>query len=261
MWENNRRCSRLKARVGGELVGLYVLEDAPGDPGEGCVTVMSSPPCGVASTVVLAYLPDKGIRSPREPVFDATTASLSGKCNLCNPSATSALTANRMDFLTKAVPTRTVTMVHTSTASPNPADSTSPPIVELLRFASSLLSVLAALTRRSFSYVVSKPLWTTLAIAYRPLSYLLAPLFVFVNVLLNAFILTPYAVVRAIAVDVYPIYVFVGASLLCAACVGLGARLWVQAIRSTIYGPRPTSHEAYPPAKPRKRVSIKEEER
>ncbi|KAH9936606.1 uncharacterized protein B0H18DRAFT_327425 [Fomitopsis serialis] len=164
-----------------------------------------------------------------------------------------------MDFLSKAIPTRTVTMVHTPTTAP-PA-STSPPIVELLRFASSSFSVVATFARRSLSYAISKPLWTALAVLYHPLSYLLAPFFVFLNVLLDAFILTPYAVVKAIAVNVYPIYVFLGASLLCAACIGLGARLWVRAIRYTIFGPKPASRAAHPPARPRKRVSIKEEAR
>ncbi|KZT63667.1 hypothetical protein DAEQUDRAFT_101174 [Daedalea quercina L-15889] len=166
-----------------------------------------------------------------------------------------------MDFLTDAMPAPTVTVVHTPTARATPA-ATRPPIVGLLRLASSLLGIVAPLARRSFSYVVSKPFWTTFALAYHPISYLLAPLFVFLNVLLDAFVLTPYTIVKAIAINVYPVYVFLGASLLCAACVGLGARLWVQALRYTIFGPKPTSRTARPPVaapKGRKRVSIKEE--
>ncbi|EPS97546.1 hypothetical protein FOMPIDRAFT_13300, partial [Fomitopsis schrenkii] len=116
-----------------------------------------------------------------------------------------------------------------------------PPILELIRFASSSLSVISTYTRRSFTYLISKPLWTTLAVTYRPLSYLLAPVFVFLSILLDVFILTPYTVIKAILINVYPIYVFLGASLLCAACVGLGARLWVKAIRYVIFGSKPAS--------------------
>ena len=154
--------------------------------------------------------------------------------------------------------TRTMTVSHAPHATASPPSPASPPIFELLRFASYSLSVVFTYTRRSFSYLISQPLWTTLAIAHRPVSYLLAPFFVFLSILLDMFIFTPYAIVKAVLVNVYPIYVFLGASLLCAACIGLGARLWVQAIRYVIFGSKRTTRP--PPAVPRarKRVSIKD---
>lgn len=139
-----------------------------------------------------------------------------------------------------------------------PPSPTSPPILELIRFASSSLGVISTYSRRSFSYIIGKPFWTTLAVASRPLSYLLAPVFVFLYILLDVFILAPYVVVKAVLVNVYPIYVFLGASLLCAACIGLGARLWVQAIRYVIFGSKPATRPPAAAPRARKRVSIKD---
>ena len=159
---------------------------------------------------------------------------------------------------TNVLQTRAMTVLHTAPAPSPPPSPASPPIFELLRLASYSLSVVATYTRSSFRYLVSQPLWNTLVIANRPISYLLAPFFVFLRILLDAFIFTPYAVIRAVLVNIYPIYVFLGASLLCAACIGLGARLWVQAIRYLIFGPKRTTRSPRVVTKTRKRVSIKD---
>ena len=126
-----------------------------------------------------------------------------------------------MELNTNVLQMRTMTVLHTAPTPSQPPSPASQPSFQFLRLASYSFSVVAT----SFRYLVSQPLWNTLIIANKPISYLLAPFFVFLRILLDAFIFTPYAVIRAVLVNIYPIYVFLGTSLLCAACIELRARL------------------------------------
>ncbi|KAH9945231.1 uncharacterized protein BXZ73DRAFT_38500 [Epithele typhae] len=151
------------------------------------------------------------------------------------------------------------------------ASSPSPPIVELARFLAHLFTVsYRFFSQTTLTLVLS--IFAPLTLIYSPISYLLAPVFVFLRVLLDLFIFTPYAIAASIARNVYPIYVFVGTALLCAICVGLVARAISSSIQHVLFAPpeQPVSpNEAKseksslktsaPKPRVKKRVSIKKE--
>ncbi|CCM06725.1 uncharacterized protein FIBRA_09019 [Fibroporia radiculosa] len=139
-----------------------------------------------------------------------------------------------------------------------------PPIVDLLRFISSSTSLSFSLilhVSQSIAHAVSAPLITLIATLYPILLYIFSPVLVFAEVALDAFVRTPYAILTGVFAALYPLYVFIGASCICAACVGLGARICAKAIRRMLFSSPRSTAPAPPPAKPRKRVSIKEEKR
>ncbi|GBE78876.1 hypothetical protein SCP_0200730 [Sparassis crispa] len=135
---------------------------------------------------------------------------------------------------------------------PSAGAAPSPPIIDILRLAahaaSSLLSFLLAL----------------LAHLLTPALYVLAPALLFLRVLLDALVLAPLALARAVLREAYPLYVFGGAACLGAVCVGYAARAvagWVLAASAP--GAGVDAADAAPRAggKRRKRVSIREEGR
>ncbi|OSC99884.1 hypothetical protein PYCCODRAFT_1460490 [Trametes coccinea BRFM310] len=151
--------------------------------------------------------------------------------------------------------------------------STSPPIVELARVAGHAVSLSLSYLSRGLS-VLARSLLVPLPLLYTPLLYLLGPVIAFAQVLLDIFVFAPYAIVAFVARNVYPIYVFVGAALICAALVGYLARMISVGLTYAIFAPRspppafkhqetaremPYLRDATPKTRMRKRVSIKEE--
>jgi len=138
-----------------------------------------------------------------------------------------------------------------------------PPIVEIARFlySSSVYTVDVFIRLLSTLGRVSLSLTQTFAAPFGPISlallYLFSPVVVFFQILLDAFIFAPYSVAVTILQNLYPVYVFVGVSVLFAATVGLGARGLVSASRHLLF--TPSSAPSHARSKPAKRVSIKEE--
>ncbi|OCH87597.1 hypothetical protein OBBRIDRAFT_697030, partial [Obba rivulosa] len=116
-----------------------------------------------------------------------------------------------------------------------------PPIVEIARvlYHSSVYAL--GLSGRLLSGVgsvllnVSIVLASPLALVLPIFLYLLSPVIVFFQILLGAFIFTPYAIAVAALQNLYPIYVFVGAAFLFAVTVGLSARVTVDVIRHLLF--------------------------
>ena len=156
-----------------------------------------------------------------------------------------------------------------------------PPIVELARFLGQALSVSYGFFSRTTVAIVLS-LIAPVTLLYYPLTYLFAPVIVLAQVLIDLLVFTPYAIVLSVARNVYPIYVFVGATCLCALGVGYFARALSAGITRTFFTPLPQEktdelpEELPSPVEPRseksmlkasglpkprvkKRVSIKEE--
>ncbi|KAI0368032.1 hypothetical protein BV20DRAFT_969889 [Pilatotrama ljubarskyi] len=171
-------------------------------------------------------------------------------------------------------PTATV-YIHTTPSASLPvasAATTPPPIVEIARVAGRGLALsLSYLSRGSIAAV--RYLLSPLSLLYIPVLYLLGPVIVLSQVLLDVLVYTPYSIIATVVRNVYPIYVFVGAACICAAFFGFLARLVATSLVYAIFAPRPPSPVDSPEAPPekvavrpaapktrlRKRVSIKEE--
>ncbi|KAI0663778.1 hypothetical protein C8Q70DRAFT_378169 [Cubamyces menziesii] len=153
------------------------------------------------------------------------------------------------------------------------ATSTSPPIVELARLTGHALSLSFSYTAHG-SVTLLRYILLPLPLLSTPLLYLLAPVFVLSQVLLDVFIFTPFTIVSVLVRNIYPVYVFVGAACICAAFVGYLARAITVGLTYAIFAPRsaPPLEEPEPTisrekgttknaqkARSRKRVSIKEE--
>ncbi len=161
----------------------------------------------------------------------------------------------------------------------------SPPIVELARFLARALTLsYGVLSRTTVALILS--LLAPLSLLFTPISYLLSPVFILIQVLLDVFVFTPYSIIAAIAPNLYPVYVFLGAAVICALVLGFAARTVCSVILRILFAPRPKAkppvpqlepeREAPPPPEPkekekgslrtgasktrtRKRVSIKDE--
>jgi hypothetical protein len=59
------------------------------------------------------------------------------------------------------------------------------------------------------------------------LLYILAPVIVFVQLLFDLVVTTPYRVISYLSDAFYPVYVFVGVACITGALVGLGGRLFI----------------------------------
>ncbi|KAH9847507.1 hypothetical protein C2E23DRAFT_848165 [Lenzites betulinus] len=148
----------------------------------------------------------------------------------------------------------------------------SPPIIHFARIAGHVFAL-------SFSYLSSFS--TTLAgyslvplnFAFTPIYYVLSPVIVFVQVLLEVFLFSPYAIITSVVRNIYPIYVFVGVACIFSALLGYVARMISRGLTYAVFTPRRPSAtlaedpapDAAPPkattpkTRVRRRVSIKEE--
>ncbi|PCH39928.1 hypothetical protein WOLCODRAFT_98016 [Wolfiporia cocos MD-104 SS10] len=172
-----------------------------------------------------------------------------------------------MDATTVTTITSSTTVL-TSIATAPPIESlpaTSPPIVHILRILTSATSALFSLLTRIIAntahLAVATPISTIVTALYTPVAYLLAPLTLFLSVLFDVCVRTPNALVAAILDGIYPLYAFVGASCICAGCVGLAARLSVKAIRAVLLPGKEAPGPAPVATRPRTRASVKEEEK
>ena len=156
--------------------------------------------------------------------------------------------------------------------------ASSPPIVEIARFVGQALQKSYGLASR-IAITIVRSLIAPITLLYHPVSYLLAPVTVLAQVLLDLFVFTPYAITLSVVRNVYPLYVFVGAACICALLVGFVARAFATALVRALFAPRragnrsrdisvsPVEHKSEKsslkkvPSKTRlrKRVSIKEE--
>ncbi|KAI0749607.1 hypothetical protein C8Q80DRAFT_634853 [Daedaleopsis nitida] len=169
--------------------------------------------------------------------------------------------------------------VYTQAGGPVAPIATSPPIVELAQLVARIFAASYTLVSRT-TIAVLLSLLAPISLLYSPIAYLLAPVFVFTSVILDVFVFTPYAIVVAVARNVYPIYVFVGCAAICAALIGFSARMLSEGIKRMLFGPRRPREEqgddapvpasepkeksamkssTAPKTRVRKRVSIKEE--
>ncbi|KAI1797396.1 hypothetical protein LXA43DRAFT_878151 [Ganoderma leucocontextum] len=163
------------------------------------------------------------------------------------------------------------------------AAARSPPIVELARFLARALTLsYGVLSRTTVALIFS--LLAPLSLIFAPISYLLSPVFILIQVLLDVFVFTPYSIIAAVARNVYPVYVFLGAAIISALLLGFAARTVSSTIVRALFTPRPKpkppvpelqpEREAPPPPEPkekgplrtgvskmrtRRRVSIREE--
>ena len=88
--------------------------------------------------------------------------------------------------------------------------TSSPPIVEIARFVGQALQKSYGLASR-IAITIVRSLIAPITLLYHPVSYLLAPVTVLAQVLLDLFVFTPYAIALSVVRNVYPLYVFVGA--------------------------------------------------
>lgn len=159
-------------------------------------------------------------------------------------------------------------------STPSPVVANQPPIVYILQvlprvisFIGSLLSLIGRALVGTGRFIL-----TPVFVASTPLLYILAPVIVFIRVLIESLILTPYRIVTYLLDALYPVYVFVGTACLCAGVVALGARLIIYAAGQVLLEPSasPSTNSVETEHAPRassmqrksmKRVSIKEEKR
>ncbi|KAI0694660.1 hypothetical protein C8T65DRAFT_51696 [Cerioporus squamosus] len=79
----------------------------------------------------------------------------------------------------------------------------SPPILDFARLVGHFLAASYALVSRT-TVTLALSLLAPISLLYSPIAYLLAPVFVLARVLLNVFVLTPYAIITSVARNVYP---------------------------------------------------------
>ncbi|KAI0636083.1 hypothetical protein C8Q77DRAFT_613658 [Trametes polyzona] len=148
------------------------------------------------------------------------------------------------------------------------ATPTSPPIVQFARVASHALALSFTYLLRASSVLTQYSL-TPLSLLYTPALYLLSPIIVLSQILVDIFVLSPYTILASLARNIYPLYVFVGIACICAAFCGYVARMVSIGITYLIFAPRPSVPDSEdgvsdgPPTtmdtSKRRRVFIKEE--
>ena len=118
-----------------------------------------------------------------------------------------------------------------STGAPTPAVSPTPPIVEIFQFVykSTGLGLTFIWTAITYLYsalrTASFPITAVVSTLYAPLSYILSPFVLSVTIVVNAFVITPYGLLKTALHDVYPIYAFAIVSIIYAGGIGLCARI------------------------------------
>ena len=169
----------------------------------------------------------------------------------------------------------------TASAQKGPAAviAASPPIVDFARLVGHFVAASYGIVSRT-TVAVALPLLAPISLLYGPIAYLLAPVIVLSQVLLDVFLSAPYAIITSVARNVYPLYVFVGSAVICALILGGVARVVSAAIQHALFAPSSAGLEtesepepkvpvdareksapkpATPKTRLRKRVSIKEE--
>ena len=131
---------------------------------------------------------------------------------------------------------RAMNFVHQGDSGPAAA-ARSPPIVELARFLTRALTLsYGVLSRTTVTLIFS--LLAPLSLIFTPISYLLSPVFILIQVLLDVFVFTPYSIIAAIARNFYPLYVFFGSAVISALVLGFAARTVASVIVRVLFAPR-----------------------
>ena len=96
----------------------------------------------------------------------------------------------------------------TASAQKGPAAviAASPPIVDFARLVGHFVAASYGIVSRT-TVAVALTLLAPISLLYGPIAYLLAPVIVLSQVLLDVFLFTPYAIITSVARNVYPIYV------------------------------------------------------
>lgn len=97
---------------------------------------------------------------------------------------------------------------------------------QLREFATSATHAIAVATSFCFSLVSSATLWSfsPFILVYPAVSYLVAPLLVFVAMVIKISILAPLSAARYLLGSLYPVYVFCGVACITGIVVGMGGR-------------------------------------
>ncbi|KAK7045265.1 hypothetical protein R3P38DRAFT_2883270 [Favolaschia claudopus] len=125
------------------------------------------------------------------------------------------------------------------------SSNTDPALVRALPYITSALSALGSLTLSLLLTLYAALAFLANVIAhpiiflspFPLLLYLLAPLFIFIQLLLEVLVHAPYRATLYVADVVYPAYVFVGVACITGALVGLGGRLAVHGIVHLVMPP------------------------
>jgi hypothetical protein len=106
-------------------------------------------------------------------------------------------------------------------------------LVPLLSRASSAVVSTAQFTGRTLLSVLS----AIVALSPHPLIlHVLAPLIISVQILLDFLVFTPISIVRAVAIALYPIYVFVGVACIAGLVMGTAGRMLAQSLTTMALG-------------------------
>ncbi|KAH7927988.1 hypothetical protein BV22DRAFT_1193151 [Leucogyrophana mollusca] len=130
-----------------------------------------------------------------------------------------------------------------------PPSTTSPPIAQLLPLARNAFTILSSvtLTLSRLLLAVLRPLHIFLPV----LLSILAPFTLLFDILLDGFVLTPYAVVSGAVAALYPVYVFCGVACVSGAAVGIFGRGLVSVLNAVVAPSSSAKEEIAPvPATP-----------
>ncbi|KAH9952008.1 hypothetical protein B0H21DRAFT_817751 [Amylocystis lapponica] len=148
-----------------------------------------------------------------------------------------------------------------ATVVPSPPAAADPPIVDILRFLFNSSGIALSLLSR-LSLFLAAVLATPLAALYHPLLYALSPILVFLRLVLDTFVLWPYALLALVFHNLYPFYVFLGVSCICALSVGTGSRiivrLTIRALSSRQRPPSAAAKSASAPPKPHRAAIVQD---
>lgn len=115
-----------------------------------------------------------------------------------------------------------------------------PPISELLPIISKAVSTAGsvAFSAISFSYQLSKSITHGAFLPITPLisiaAYILAPIFVFVALVTDLFVLTPYSTLVNVLHSFYPVYVFCGVAFIISGIVGVTGRVMIAVVQKVV---------------------------
>lgn len=118
--------------------------------------------------------------------------------------------------------------------------ASSPPIAALLPIISQFVSATGSIvtTGISFSYQLSKSITHGAFLPINPLisiaAYILAPAFVFIALVADLFVLTPYNTLLHVLHAFYPVYVFCGVAFIISAIVGVAGRVMIALIQTVV---------------------------
>ncbi|OBZ72271.1 hypothetical protein A0H81_07698 [Grifola frondosa] len=131
----------------------------------------------------------------------------------------------------------TATVYISSTTSQVIPPSNDPPIVEFARILGHTTSVAFSFFS-SLSVFLARIFATPLRACLQLALYSLAPVTLLLRIVFDALVLKPRSLLLALIDNLYPLYVFVGVACICAAFIGLSARICVNVLRYFVVPPK-----------------------